>query len=189
MEIRKTFKYEMAHVVRKAYSQRCAKSIHGHSYTVEILFKNDLIEGKGLDNAGMLVDFGQIKDLINDFMDLYDHASCHWRQAEKPKFIDFFWNEFERVIIHDFPSSAEIQALMFRNVLNQILMYSHGENGFSNMVHVSKVRVHETLTGYAESSQKDCTETCDMKYVPKSTDYKHLDKDSRIAKILDKIHE
>lgn len=193
MEIRKTFKFEMAHIVRKAYSQRCAKSIHGHSYKVELYFQNDLIEGKGLDEAGMLIDFGLVKKLFNEFMDLFDHALVLWRKAEPKEDIKFFNDRYERVIVTDFTSSAEVQAMMFRNTLNQIIMYSFeklrkmGQLN-STTAHVSKVIVHETSTGKAISSQKDCTEKCMVEYVPKSSDFKHINKNGELARILDEVH-
>lgn len=189
MEIRKTFKFEMAHCVRKAYTERCSKSIHGHSYIVEIVLGSDFIEGAGFDKAGMLIDFGKVKKLFKEFIDLFDHASMHWRRVETKEYLDFYWNNYDRVIITDFNSTAEIQAMMFRNTLNQLILFGIIDDKIpQNLVHVKKVRVHETSTGYAESSQKDCTEKCLIEYVPKSTDFKHLDKNSELAKTLDEIH-
>lgn len=187
MEIRKTFKFEMAHVVRKAYSKRCSRNIHGHSYLVEVILGQDLIEKAGLDDSGMLIDFGKVKKLFGDFIDLFDHASMHWRQVETKEYLNFYLNNYDRVIVTDFNSTAEIQAIMFRNVFNQFLLYN--SETMKTLAFVKSVKVHETSTGYAESQQKNCTEVCLMKYIPKSTDFKHLDKDSELAKMLDKIHE
>jgi 6-pyruvoyltetrahydropterin/6-carboxytetrahydropterin synthase len=59
MDIRKEFKYEMAHIVRKARTERCSKNIHGHSYVAELVFEGDIA-----DKAEMLLDFGIIKKVF-----------------------------------------------------------------------------------------------------------------------------
>ncbi|MEL0028882.1 MAG: 6-carboxytetrahydropterin synthase, partial [Perlucidibaca sp.] len=39
MLIRKLFRFENAHIVRNCSSDRCRRSIHGHSYQVEVLLE------------------------------------------------------------------------------------------------------------------------------------------------------
>lgn len=39
MLIRKLFRFENAHIVRGCTSRRCARSLHGHSYRVELLLE------------------------------------------------------------------------------------------------------------------------------------------------------
>jgi 6-pyruvoyltetrahydropterin/6-carboxytetrahydropterin synthase len=41
MIIRKQFKFEGAHIVRNCTTRRCKKSIHGHSYVVEVFFTSN----------------------------------------------------------------------------------------------------------------------------------------------------
>ena len=64
MIIRKLFKFENAHIVRKCTSTRCSESIHGHSYKVEVLTKSNF-----LDNGQMVYDFGLMKGYIKDLID------------------------------------------------------------------------------------------------------------------------
>ena len=73
MIIRKLFKFEGAHIVRNCSSVRCKKSIHGHSYVVEVFFSSD-----GFDNGMMVMDFGLMKGTIKDFIDGFDHAYSMW---------------------------------------------------------------------------------------------------------------
>lgn len=61
MLIRKLFKFENAHVVRNCTSDRCKRSIHGHSYKVELLLK-----ASKLDHGQMVYDFGLLKGVIKD---------------------------------------------------------------------------------------------------------------------------
>ena len=83
MLIRKLFKFEGAHIVRNCSSDRCKRSIHGHSYTVEVF-----LTAKGLDNGQMIMDFGLMKGTIKDLIDSFDHAYSFWN-LEKRSF--YFW--------------------------------------------------------------------------------------------------
>lgn len=71
MLIRKLFKFENAHIVRNCTSDRCKRSIHGHSYKVELLLK-----ASKLDHGQMVYDFGLLKGVIKDLYDSFDHAIC-----------------------------------------------------------------------------------------------------------------
>lgn len=156
MEIRKTFKFEMGHIVRNAWSRRCSKNAHGHSYTCEVFF-----EGRDLDNGMMLIDFGLIKQYLHDLIDSFDHSFWLWDIPEDKHIVDFFTKEFERVIVTPWSSSAEAQAMMFYYMAEatlQYLKYNEFNNGESLEVYVSRVIVHETLTGKAEFSHKDALE-------------------------------
>ena len=75
MLIRKLFKFENAHVVRNCTSDRCKRSIHGHSYKVELLLK-----ASKLDHGQMVYDFGLLKGIIKDLFDSFDHAICFWEK-------------------------------------------------------------------------------------------------------------
>ena len=70
MIIRKLFRFENAHIVRFCSSKRCRTSIHGHSYVAEILLSSNF-----LDNAGMVYDFGLMKQNIKTIIDSFDHAT------------------------------------------------------------------------------------------------------------------
>ena len=148
MIIRKLFKFEGAHIVRNCSSERCKKSIHGHSYVVEVFFT-----GKGLDNGQMIMDFGLMKGTIKDFIDGFDHAYSMWNK-ESDEFQSFMTNHSNRWIKMPVSPSAEAYSLMFLYVIDKIVKATEFNNGEID-VEVSSVRVHETATGYAESFRDD----------------------------------
>lgn len=148
MVIRKLYRIESAHVVRKAVSERCSHNYHGHSGKIEVFLKS-----LGLDNAGMVYDFGAFKQTIGSFIDMFDH-SIHLYNEDKKENIEFFKKENARYIIFPFNPTAENYALFFKTAINEILKYSKFENG-ENKVFCSGVRYHETETGYAESDPSD----------------------------------
>lgn len=148
MIIRKKFKFEGSHIVRDCSSNRCKKSLHGHSYVVEVFFS-----AIGLDNGQMLVDFGLLKGTIKDFIDSFDHCHSMWiKEKEEDK--QFFRQYGERVIELPCSPSAEMYSLMFLYVIDKIIKNTQWNNG-ERSPQVVAVRVHETETGYAEACQED----------------------------------
>lgn len=147
MIIRKTFKAETAHIVRNAYTDRCRGSIHGHSYEYELFLKSSV-----LDNAGMVTDFTFVKKYFNSLFDSFDHTSI-LMTSEKDEIKDCFLKNFERVVIADWNSTAELQSIFFATVSYYIIKYLTEKNLWKNGewgVEFDSIRVHETKTGYAE---------------------------------------
>jgi len=148
MIIRKKFKFEGAHIVRDCSSDRCKKNIHGHSYIVEVF-----ITSKGIDNGGMVMDFGLTKKSISDFIDSFDHCYSMWSK-ESEDFKDFMREENERLVEMPVTPSAEMYSLMFFFVIDKIIKNTEFNNG-EQSVELHSVRVHETETGHAESFRDD----------------------------------
>jgi len=148
MLIRKLFKFEGAHIVRDCSSERCKKSIHGHSYKVEVFFTSN-----GLDNGQMVMDFGLMKGTIKDLIDSFDHAYSMW-DREKEDFKEFMKDNSCRWIQMPVSPSAEQYSLMLLYIIDKIVQSTHFTNGEKD-VEVYSVRVHETDTGYAESFRND----------------------------------
>ena len=148
MVIRKLYRIESAHIVRKAVSNRCSHSYHGHSGVFEIFFRS-----KAFDAAGMVYDFGAMKKTVGSFIDMFDHAVHLWSQDD-PKNIEFFKGSNDRYIILPFNPTAENYSLFFKKCVNDILNYSNFSNSECG-VYCSGVRYHETSTGYAESEEND----------------------------------
>lgn len=73
--IYKKFSFEMAHVLRSAFSEECNNTIHGHSYKLGVKLTAPLNDG------GMILDFKKFGVLIKNFVvDRLDHA-C-WLHSE-----------------------------------------------------------------------------------------------------------
>jgi 6-pyruvoyltetrahydropterin/6-carboxytetrahydropterin synthase len=148
MIIRKKFKFEGAHIVRDCSSDRCKKSLHGHSYIVEVF-----LTSTKLDFGQMIYDFGLTKGTIKDIIDSFDHAYAMWTN-ESTEFKTFIKNNSERYIEMPVSPSAECFALTFLFIIDKIIKATEFKNG-EGKVSVNSVRVHETDTGYAEAFQED----------------------------------
>ncbi len=148
MLIRKLFKFENAHVVRNCTSDRCKRSIHGHSYKVELLLK-----ASKLDHGQMVYDFGLLKGLIKDLFDSFDHAICFWEKDDS-QYIDACQTFSARWISLPVSPSAEQFSRIFFYLAQQVLQSTVTQNGEGD-VEVYSVIVHETDTGYAQSFIED----------------------------------
>lgn len=148
MIIRKLFKFENAHVVRNCSTRRCALSLHGHSYRVELL-----LTATRLDNAGMILDFGLLKGAIKELIDSWDHAACFW-DRDDPEYIAFIQWHSERWVSMPVNPSAEQFSRVFFVLVDAVLAateFGNGEQG----VALDSVIVHETDTGYAQCWRSD----------------------------------
>ncbi|CAI3104089.1 hypothetical protein MWMV2_MWMV2_00271 [Acinetobacter oleivorans] len=148
MLIRKLFKFENAHVVRNCTSDRCKRSIHGHSYKVELLLK-----ASKLDHGQMVYDFGLLKGAIKDLIDSFDHAICFWEKDDS-QYIDACQTFSARWISLPVSPSAEQFSRIFFYLAQQVLQSTITQNGEGD-VEVYSVIVHETDTGYAQSFIED----------------------------------
>ena len=147
MIIRKKFRFEGAHIVRNCTSQRCRENIHGHSYEVEVFLKSDQ-----LDNGFMVMDFVLLNNAA-EFIHSFDHSYTLW-EKEEDEVKEAIYRINTRVAEIPVSPSAEGYALLFFFVINLIISKTRFVNGEGNVI-LHAVRVHETLSGYAEASAED----------------------------------
>lgn len=148
MLIRKLFKFENAHIVRNCTSDRCKRSIHGHSYKVELLLR-----ASKLDHGQMVYDFGLLKGVIKELYDSFDHAICFW-QEDSAEYIQACKTFSARWVSLPVSPSAEQFSRIFFYLAEQVLKSTITQNGEGD-VEVYSVIVHETDTGYAQSFAED----------------------------------
>ena len=138
MIIRKQFKAEVAHRLVSSYSKRC-QSIHGHSYVFEIMFSQG-----DMNDDQMVMDFGQVKNSINTFMDYFDHTMVVCKDDPfKDILVDMMAMGDMRYMVVPYNPTAEMMAEH---------IYRHVKQFLPN---TTAVRVHETKTGYAEYTDCD----------------------------------
>lgn len=149
MEIRKLFRFEGSHIVRNCYSDRCKYSIHGHSYVVEVILK-----ASGLDNAGMVLDFGITKGPVKEILDSFDHCHVFW-DKDLAEYKDLCQEFSERWIKLPVSPSAEQLSRVFFVLIDGLLGQADFSNGEAADLSLEAVVVHETVTGYAKCFRED----------------------------------
>ena len=148
MLIRKLFRFENAHVVRNCSSDRCRRSIHGHSYQVEVL-----LEAQALDHGQMVYDFGLMKGDIRHLIDSFDHAVAFW-DADDPEYLDACRKFSARWVALPVSPSAEQFSRVIFALVDRVLSLTDMVNGEQD-VRLHSVIVHETATGYAQCFRED----------------------------------
>lgn len=140
--IRKSFNFNMAHIVRKAYSTRCRTAIHSHTYQVELFF-----ESNDLNEAEMLVDFGEIKStVISPIKDFFNEAYC-LMESEPEDFKKAIKQVYPQVVETNFnPTAERLSEYIYHRV-------SAALKKFGYPFTLKKARVHETVTGWAEYTE------------------------------------
>lgn len=140
--IRKSFTFESAHQLEDAFTKLCSDTIHGHSYTVEVFLCLDT-----LDKDGMVTDFGRIKHLFKDIIDgEYDH-SLIMPNTTPEDYMEVLGKYNKRLIVTDFNPTAENLAKQLYFEFLEVI--PEEVNAW-----ISKVRVWETATGWAEFTEE-----------------------------------
>jgi len=148
MIIRKLFKFENAHIVRGCSSIKCKRSIHGHSYKVELLFESNF-----LDNGQMVYDFGLMKQNMKDLVESFDHAITLWSEDDKEYIADMLKHSDRWVLLPVSPSAEQYSRVIYV-MIDKLLQLTCSVNGEKNVT-LNSVIVHETDTGYAQCFNED----------------------------------
>lgn len=148
MIIRKSFKFENAHIVRGCSTQRCRASLHGHSYKVEVLF-----ESQYLDNGQMVYDFGLMKQGMKELIDSFDHSIALWDGDDEQYIADMKRHSQRWVQLPVSPSAEQFSRVIFV-IIDKLIWFTKMVNG-EKMVRLSSIIVHETETGYAQCFRED----------------------------------
>ena len=142
IRITKEFKFEMAHALY-GYDGLC-KNIHGHSYRMWVTVKGNVLQNNNDVKNGMVIDFGELKQIINDcIVDKYDHSFV--LNKNTPHFnIDF--SAFEKVYFLPYqPTSENLVADFAKIIMNKI----------PKNITLHKVVLSETATSFAEWHSDD----------------------------------
>lgn len=148
MIIRKIYDFENAHIVRFCSSKRCRTSIHGHSYRCEVMLNSNF-----LDSAGMVYDFGLMKQGIKVIIDSFDHATTLF-SGDSDEYKNDIKKHSKRWIEIPQNPSAEQFCRVFFILIDRLLNLTNMHNNEKNVTLYSII-VHETATGYAQCFRED----------------------------------
>lgn len=136
--LKTTISFEAAHRLYdvNTYSEECRNNIHGHSYKVTVYVCCDL-----LNDAGMVIDFKQLKVLIRSVIEeKYDH-SCILKSTDP--LCEPIAMHCKKVHIVDENPTAEWMAYHFHHELDKIIRSD------TDFCYVTKVEVQETENNIA----------------------------------------
>lgn len=132
MKIAKEFHWEMGHRLPEHFGM--CKNIHGHSYKMFVE-----LEGS-LDENGMIMDYFDLKKIVNPIIEKLDHAFMVYEKDKQT--IDFLESVKSKKVIVGFQSTVE-------NICKYILSEIKKQKLTSNVKKL-KVRIFESIDDYAE---------------------------------------
>ncbi len=131
--ISKQFRWEMGH--RLPFHEGLCKNIHGHSYEAHVILSGEP------DANGMVMDYYDMKLLIQDKLDELDHSLlCNSSDTVVREFLER--NNMKMVLV-EFPTTAENIARMLATHVVSNLPAGH-------RVDAVRLRVFETEKTFAE---------------------------------------
>lgn len=137
IRITKEFRFEGAHALTD-YDGKC-RHIHGHSYKLYVTLKGTPRDELHHPKNGMVVDFTDLKDVVNRLIvDPFDHALLLRQDAKLASEIS---DAYENVIILDFQPTCENLTIYFAKLLR------------GNMpagVSLHSIKLYETPTSFVE---------------------------------------
>jgi 6-pyruvoyltetrahydropterin/6-carboxytetrahydropterin synthase len=132
MKIAKEYNWEMGH--RLPFHEGKCKNLHGHSYKCMVEISGDP------DSNGMVLDYYDMKKIIQPVIDELDHAFMVYN--EDREVLEFLDKINSRKVVVNFQSTAENICLYLLSKIK--------ETGLPKNIKSVKVKVLETENTYAE---------------------------------------
>ncbi len=145
IRVTKEFSFEMAHALEN-YDGSC-RHIHGHSYKLFVTVKGTPIDDTNNPKCGMVIDFGQLKQIVNrQIVERYDHALILRYSQQKSELYGDIKKQFEKVELVDYQPTCENMIVLFSEMISAELP-SH--------ITLHSLKLHETATSYAQWFAED----------------------------------
>lgn len=134
MKVSKSFKWEMGH--RLPFHKGKCKNLHGHSYRLFLEVEGDL------DDNGLLIDFYDLKVIVNPIIEELDHSFMV--SSLDSELVELLNGIETKKVLVDFQTSVE-------NITKYLVKRISGSALPKNIVKITG-RVYETQDAYAEFS-------------------------------------
>lgn len=142
IRVTKEFRFEGAHALTD-YDGKC-RFIHGHSYRMFVTLRGTPVEKHGDPKSGMVIDFSQLKDIVNKHItDIYDHALL---LREDAVLADEIAAAYCNVFKTPFQPTCENLAIHFAAILQREL---------PDHLDLYSIKLYETPTSYVEWVAQD----------------------------------
>ncbi|MCT4203594.1 6-carboxytetrahydropterin synthase [Elizabethkingia anophelis] len=148
IRITKIFTFETAHVLYN-YDGKC-KNMHGHSYKLFVTVKGKPVNDLGNPKNGMVVDFGDIKKIVNEeVVDIWDHAVLINANSPHKELGNELEGRGHKVIYCSFQPTCE-------NMLYEIAAKVQAK--LPSDISLAYLKLHETENSYGEWFAEDQSE-------------------------------
>jgi len=138
IRLTKEFHFELAHAL-EGYDGAC-RNIHGHSYILFVTVIGKPISSEENPKLGMIMDFGELKRIVNNtIINRFDHSLA---LSQKSKMLNTLRTE----------NFGKIEALPFQPTCENLLPYFAEliSSQLPDGVKLHHLKLNETATSYAE---------------------------------------
>ena len=140
IRLTKEFSFESAHAL-DGYDGLC-REIHGHSYRLFVTVKGEPISEESNPKLGMVMDFGDLKRVVNsEIVDRLDHSFVLCDSEQNAELKEVLGAKFSKIVLVDYQPTCENMLSDFAARLQKALPAN---------VQLYSLRLHETATSYAE---------------------------------------
>ena len=145
IRLTKEFSFESAHAL-DGYDGLC-REIHGHSYRLFVTIKGEPISEEGNPKLGMVMDFGDLKRIVNsEIIDRLDHSFVLRNSEQNTELREMLGAKFGKVVPVDYQPTCENMLSDFATRLQKAL---------PSGIELHSLRLHETATSHAEWFAED----------------------------------
>ena len=145
IRLTKEFSFESAHAL-DGYDGLC-REIHGHSYRLFVTVKGEPSCEENDPKLGMVMDFGDLKRIVNsEIVDRLDHSFVLRDSEQNVELNMMLGAKFNKVVLVDYQPTCENMLADFATRLQRALPAN---------VQLHSLRLHETATSYAEWYAED----------------------------------
>ena len=144
MQITRRLEFDAGHRIPQHQSQ--CRHLHGHRYALEVTLSGEIIRDAGSSNDGMVMDFGEVKDIAKTHLvDLWDHAFLVARSDKSVA--DFLASlpDHKTVVLSAVPTAENLARIAF-DILEPLYRDVYG-----NHLQLDRVRLYETPNCWADA--------------------------------------
>lgn len=135
----------MAHAL-EGYDGAC-REIHGHSYRLFVTVKGEPISDVSNPKYGMVMDFGELKHIVNGaIVDKHDHVMLIRRTESNKVLAETLKGYYKRIEFVDYQPTCENMVVRFADEISSRLPQG---------VMLDRIKLHETATSFAEWVSSD----------------------------------
>ena len=140
IRITKHFDFEAAHALH-GYDGKC-KNIHGHSYQLYVTVIGTPINKKDHPKNGMVLDFGDLKRIVNtEIVTVFDHSIVLNQNSDHLELAKRISDYSHRIVMVDYQPTSEMMLLDFAAKIKAKL---------PDFVQLHSLKLYETNNSYAE---------------------------------------
>jgi len=143
--ISKEIEFDAGHRV-STHGSKC-RNPHGHRYKVRVTCEGDIINDPSRPDHGMLIDFGNLKTIMNENIhDVLDHGFIVWQDDKTTRDMMEEYahhNEWNYIVFPYIPTAENIARWAWNEIVGPI------EEEFGNDLKLYEVAIWETPTSVA----------------------------------------